>query len=931
MTTMIWWSTFAIVLICLVLTIDQVLPEFGYERLFPSAQYSSAGMSLLATATGAVLRDLHARNALRIVISGCHEDGLIMQMSFSAWSDGVLGILRRMARELVSHNGGWRQVGATRFMLLATALTTWIAIFLWHSFAALLAWDGIKEVRTLRTGVIPTVNFRNPFGWDACVDDLAAGNAQFQFSSGTEEAAATLLREVYATGILDSVQAARNASWRYADDFADLNLDGHRHFFILPHTPDNFHAYNTTVLAVNVSCGMFVDRYSLYNWNENMTWPPPSAPLGPLPPGFVAIMDEVNIMPSGFFMLGWPSQDTLDLINTQPEYVSSPGCRRGQCQAIQNDTIISLKCSMYAGLLNVSVTKAVPSDVLLDMEYDPRKSLADVERVTVTPLRNTMTPVPIVPQFAKNLLTEWTTAVQWSWTTRALGILFDADQYLRTATVDFARHDMELMLAYLILGLIHHPANYTIQLTATNSTSPPACLSRSATGVHVRTPNFHDRVGHVVVKRYLAQTKYSSFVALFAGTLGVLVVTLAVPMAKWDCFGIRATVRWCRRRSASKRVDQQHPEGAAGAHRERKAPIKRSKVAAKDPFFDLLRSHSRRRTQQLISTDQDSSHAVLRPIDASAVSPTHSLVTPRTPSDGALRTESPFRSSSRRPSPSHATTASDDGLAADRPSSTSSLPSGPSTGPRCLTSATPHSLPDLTMGTLTHTGIVPTPPTDVGRAVRAAAAARMHEFEPALRLLLHLAHDSAMRRRLRKLGHSAGMYVQMQAQPRRGKAADTTYLLAKYYPDATSSEQNLLAHASTLPKLSSALALPSMPSGHGLPHAPQSLSSVVGRGGTSSPPSETVPSPSPLFSSTRSPRPGSASMDTVALMSRAVKSGLLAPSPPAASRSMVLLARSAKSSEFRARTGAVEEQEEGGKTEDPVRGPSAGAGLGPGV
>ncbi|KAJ3351915.1 hypothetical protein GGF32_004039 [Allomyces javanicus] len=931
MATMIWWSTFAIFFICLVLTTDQVLPEFGYERLFPSAQYSSAGMSLLATTTGAVLRDLHARNALRIVISGCHEDGLIMQMSFSAWSDGVLGILRRMARELVSHNGGWRQVGATRFLLLATALTTWVAIFLWHSFAALLAWDGIKEVRTLRMGVIPTVNSRNPFGWGACVNELAAGNAQFQFSSGTEEAAATLLREVYATGILDSEQAVRNASWRYADDFANLNLDGHRFFFILPHTPDNYHAYNTTVLAVNVTCGMVADRYSLYNWNENMTWPPPSAPLGPLPPGFVTIIDDVNIVPSGFFLLGWPSQDTLDLVNAQPEYVSSPGCRRGQCQAIQNDTIVSLKCGMYAGLLNVSVTKAVPSDVLLDMEYDPRKSLADVERVTVTPLRNTMTPVPIVPQFAKNLLTEWTTAVQWSWTTRALGILFDADQYLRTATVDFARHDMELMLAYLVLGLIHHPANYTIQLTAPNSTSPPACIGRTATGVHVRTPVFDNRAGHVVVKRYLAQTKYSSFVALFAGTLGALVVILAVPMAKWDCLGIRTTVRWCRRRSASKRVGE-HPEGAAPAHRERKAPIKRSKVAAKDPFFGLLRPGSRRRTEHSFSTDQDSSHAALRAIGATIPSPTHSLAVPRTPSDGALRPESPFRSSSRRPSPTHATTASDDGaLTMDRPSSTSSLPSGRSTGPRCPVSPTTHSLPDVTTGTLTHTGTIPSPPTDVGRAVRAAAAARMHEFEPALRLLLHLAHDSAMRRRLRKLGHSAGMYVQMQAQPRHGKAADTTYLLAKYYPDATSSEHNLLVHASTLPKLSSALVLSSLPSRHGLAHAPLSLSSVVGRGGTSSPPTETVPSPSPLSSPARSPRPGSASMDMVALMSRAVKSGLLAPSPPVASRSMMILARSAKSSEFRARADAVEEQEEGGKNEDPVERGPPGTGLGPGV
>ncbi|KAJ3367391.1 hypothetical protein GGF31_007556 [Allomyces arbusculus] len=887
-------------------------------------------MSLLATATGAVLRDLHARNALRIVISGCHEDGLIMQMSFSAWADGVLGLLRRIVRELVSRNGGWRQVGATRFMLLATALTTWTSIFLWHSFSALLAWDGIKEVRTLRTGVIPTVNFRNPFGWDACVDDLVAGNAQFQFSSGSEGAAATLLREIYATGILDSEQAARNASWLYADDFADLELNGHPYYFILPHTPDNYYAYNTTVLAVSVSCGMVADRSSLYNWNENMTWPPPSAPLGPLPPGFVTIIDDVNIVPSGFFLLGWPSQDTLDLVNARPEYVSSPGCRRGQCQAIQNDTIVSLKCGMYAGLLDVSVTKAVPSDVLLDMEYDPRKSLADVERVTVTPLRNTMTPVPIVPQFAKNLLTEWTTAVQWSWTTRALGILFDADQYLRTATVDFSRHDMELMLSYLVLGLIHHPANYTIQLTALNSTSPPACLSRSATGVHVRTPVFNDRVGHVVVKRYLAQTKYSSFVALFAGTLGTLVVVLAVPVAKWDCLGIRATTGWCRRRQKAQHAID-HSESGVHAHRERKVPIKRSKVTAKDPFFGLLRSQSRRRAQQRTSTDQDSSQAVLRAIDAMVPSPTHSLATPRTPSDGVLRPESPFRSSSRRPSPTHAATASDDGaLSTDRPSSTSLLPSGSSTGPRCPTSVTLHSLPDLTTGTLTHTGIVPTPPTNVGRAVRAAAAARMHEFEPALRLLLHLAHDSAMRRRLRKLGHSAGMYVQMQAQPRRGKAADTTYLLAKYYPDATSSEHNLLAHASTQPKLSSALVLPNLPSGHGLPNGPLSLSSVVARGGGTSSPPETALSLSPLSSPARSLRHGSASMDAVALMSHPVKSGLLAPSP-VTSRSMVVLARSAKSSEFRAKTDAVEEQEEGGKNEDPVeRGPS-GTGLGPGV
>ncbi|KAJ3367385.1 hypothetical protein GGF31_007550 [Allomyces arbusculus] len=544
-----FFPTIATAFLTLTLLVDKVLPEFGVFRILPNSSLASSALSLLSITVGTIIQELHARNSLRILIRGAHEDALIMHAAFAAWADGVPAMVERLGNELTNkkRGGGIKRVGGYRLALMASAVFTWAVCFLWTTFSALMAWEGTREVRYTRHLNIPSVKSENPFAWNACTDALMAGNVSFMFDSGPQDAVATLLQEVYQAAILDTEKAIRNASFTYLDDFSELYLNGRRYMVMLPATRADYYTYNASVVAMNVTCAVKPDTTSGSLESGTFDYHQIQTKLGALPKGYELVYNDTEVFLRGYNLLGVPTPDTLATVRTRPSSLTRPGCYRGLCQAFRQDTLVGVACAAHAVLVDVTVTKGIPPDVLESIAYDPTKDWSNVERVSVAVRNPDLTPMPLVTKTMKSVLTGWTTASQWSWMSRALSVLFDANEYLLTATDAFVAHDFAVLLTYMGLGLMHHPFRYEIDLATTPGTN--GCLLTNGTqanSVTVATPNVRYVMDKVVVKRYLQQTMYSHVVVAIAVVMGAMTLILWIPVMQRDVTGVRTLLKFFR-------------------------------------------------------------------------------------------------------------------------------------------------------------------------------------------------------------------------------------------------------------------------------------------------------------------------------------------------------------------------------------------------
>ncbi|KNE70705.1 hypothetical protein AMAG_15460 [Allomyces macrogynus ATCC 38327] len=519
-----WLNVLIITTLSAVLIVDHYLPEYGTPR-FLTASYSASGLSLLASYTTGVLTELYARNSLRAVVVGTDEDGLLMHLSFSAINDGVTSIAQRMVKEVRSK--GVRGVEPLRLRLVMAAVTAWAATTAWDKFSANYVQDGTVSLFKTSTESVPMININNPFGLAECATELKQGSITYRYDRGMNIPLGTMLEELYAAADQNAEQAARNATTYYLDDFVPLSLPQNtaQYMVMLPTTPTSFYQYNSTLIGINVTCAITPGSKALGSLSNATTLRAQAT----LPSGYVTIVNTTVNIARGYTLLSDLNSTLIAATTNDATNLAVPGCAYGLCSAFASDMTFGLHCGMDAVAFTATVTKAGAA-----------AGTTNQQRTIVTPhtvVSSLATGAAGIPNAIRDALTGWSSVLQWSWIARAYRVVYDPATYVSQMTVENVAKDYQTVLAYAVLGLIHRPHSYSLNVTGTGSssgcTSAHVAGSSSSARITVKTPNLAYVSDSVVLTKTLAQTKYAWVIAVFAGIAAALLFAFLPAVIMW--------------------------------------------------------------------------------------------------------------------------------------------------------------------------------------------------------------------------------------------------------------------------------------------------------------------------------------------------------------------------------------------------------------
>ncbi|KAI9223473.1 hypothetical protein BC828DRAFT_396009 [Blastocladiella britannica] len=548
---------FLIAVVACILFVDHVIVYFGAPR-FLSTSLATAGMTFIAGHFMRVLADVYSKNAVRIVLRGTDEAGLITQMSMASLMESPTRITIRTLKEIYAR--GWRQVDPLRKTLVATVFFGWLVVNLWTIFAATMVTDRLWNVIVQRKWDVPHLNPANIFGLSKCSDALEAGNITFSFTDGPSGPLGSLLNSVYGAFTVNTSLAIRRATAQTLSDYLHVDIDGTRYAVAVPTAPRPFAVYNTTLVGVNVTCGVKAGaksgppRQFASNVAASALFPGAFSwmPLAP----WAVIADTIVVVPRGFPMISSLSSTAIDIAKSTPSNLCNPLCNRGVCLAFSNDTYYGLRCAMRAVSFNATVTKLKPF-LLTDTEIDEALTSAtspgtdpdDDPQVTLA-IRN-VKPLPVASTFMANALTGWPTPLHWSWIARAYRFEQIPDSYVLNATETTLALDAQALLAYAALTLATTPHKYSLSVSAQSGTA--GCLDVTTDGatakvtIDVVTPALlHSPNSTIFEARVLTQTSYRWQAAVLCTLAVTLYLSLLCPVVQ--CTGPRSCfARQCRR------------------------------------------------------------------------------------------------------------------------------------------------------------------------------------------------------------------------------------------------------------------------------------------------------------------------------------------------------------------------------------------------
>ncbi|ORZ39680.1 hypothetical protein BCR44DRAFT_152019 [Catenaria anguillulae PL171] len=513
--------------IAVTLVIDHYLPTYNQNR-FLTASYAASALTIISSYASSVLCDLYARNALKVMLQGTTREGVLMQISYAALSDGVLSIATRTLSEAKTH--GTKKVGTTRFLIVFSSVVAFCTSTIWGWLSANFVTDTVLSKAHDSQELISSVNINNPFGMASCASALTAGNVSFTFNSGPSVPLGEMLEAVYSTTLVSSDQAVRNATAPYLDDFIQVqNSQGLKLAVMIPLSPTHYTRFRTTLVGVNVTCAIKTGDKTMGSLS-NATGIDVT-PTFTLPVGFTDLLSQTVQLKRGYAGISDLSNDVISRVTANPSIMAIPECSFGVCEAFAKDLIFGLRCGVAAYTMDVTVTKGIPESVRQSLGTSPSAAdLANAQRTSIT-IHSTSS-APAVVAFMRNALSGWSTALQWSWLARTYRFIPDPATYIYRTTETNVVRDYEVMLSYAILGLIHRNQTYKVQLTGTANTA--GCAGVVTAGntalVQLSTPAYSKATGTVLVTKNFAQTSYSWPVAVFAGILGGLLLILLPPV-----------------------------------------------------------------------------------------------------------------------------------------------------------------------------------------------------------------------------------------------------------------------------------------------------------------------------------------------------------------------------------------------------------------